>query len=321
MNKVNLCWVISDGRKGHEIQSQSLAERISNSSTTYTFDLKQPWKLFAPKLLPVFDHATLWAEAKQPDLSHRPDLIVTAGRQAAAVGKHLRKKLKHKGVKTKHIHIMNPKDNPDNYDLLLLPAHDGKNGDKVVTFFGSLHPFDSTWYRSAPARPAKFPTIALVIGNPSGNYFDQDFCDELEKIRRQHPDTGLLVCGSPRLQESSIQRIKKQLKGDDQYWLNPQDGDNPYQDILRYAQHIYVTADSINMINECASSEAQLSILAKTHVTSKKHLKFIQSINDRLTDFSTSQASQPTPIRGIDEVIADDKLQKLLNSPTSSSSG
>lgn len=321
MNKVNLCWVISDGRKGHEIQSRTLAERISNNSTTYTFNLKQPWKFFAPKLLPGFDRAMLWAESKQPNLNHRPNLIITTGRQAAAVGKHLRNKLKHKGLQTKHIQILNPKDDPSNYDLLLLPAHDGCSGNQVINFSGSLHPFDSAWYHSAPPAPPQFPHVALVMGNPPKHYFKQAFSAELKQIRTCYPNENLLVCGSPRLKEEHVKKIKNQLIENDVFWFDTKDGKNPYHDILRFARHIYVTADSINMINECASSEAQLSILAKTHITSNKHLRFIESIDDRLTDLSTSQTSLPTAIRGIDKVIADDKLQKLLNSPTASSSG
>ncbi len=313
--------MISDGRKGHEIQSQALAERISHQSQIHQFRLKQPWETFTPRIIPGLESGIIWSERCQPSTKDNPNLIITTGRKAAAVGKLMIQKMRHHHIQTKHIQILNPKDSFKNYDLLLIPAHDQITGENVISFAGSIHPFDRHWYSQCNKPNSIIYDIVLVIGNPTASYFKQQFAKELQKIKASYPDHSLLVCGSPRLNIKHTNRIKKLLSEHDGYWFNEADGKNPYPSILKTSKHLFVTADSINMINECASSQAALTLLAQNQV-SLKHQRFITSITERCSEFGQAGLKKQVPLpHPIDEIVENTKLQKLLNSPNSSSSG
>ncbi len=316
LNKVNLCWVLSDGRPGHEIQSLTLAHRISHQNSIQRFSIRQPWLTFAPRIIPAFKQGIHWQQI--PDTDDMPDLIITTGRQAAAVGKFL----KQTSLKTaKHIQILNPKDKLTNYDLTLVPAHDQISHPQAINFSGSLHPYDPNWFQNtATAKPSE-TFVAVVLGNPNKTYFKHNLTEELRKIRQLYPTAKIWVCGSPRLNPAAINRIRQQLPDEATAWFGSADGDNPYQTILRHAQHIFVTVDSINMMNECAASQSRVSLLAQQHIPSPKHRRFINSLADRWSDFSDDAPANYSVPYGPDQVLQHPLFQKLLNSPNSSSSG
>ena len=290
-NKVNLCWVFSDGQKGHEIQSNTLAHSIAKHVNLYQFNIRQPWLSFAPRLLPKFDLAINWITHK-PDTIKPPDIIITTGRKAAAVGKHYRLMFKKLNHSIKHVQILNPKDNLENYDVVLIPEHDLVQGDNVINFVGSIHPYNDDWFTHTYAEYSKY--IAIILGNPKLTYFKSDFADELAKIRSSFAETPLFFCGSPRLIKQNKSAISSVVREHDKVWFNEQDGVNPYQPLLRSAKKICVSSDSINMINEACQSPTPVSILAINYTPTPKHQRFINSIIHRIC--SLESASHGIPI-------------------------
>ncbi|MGJ8663169.1 MAG: ELM1/GtrOC1 family putative glycosyltransferase [Marinicella sp.] len=322
MNKVNLCWVLSDGRKGHEVQSLALAKQMAQHVTLLPFHLKQPWLSFAPRIIPGMSHGVVWSHDNRPNLNNPPDVVITTGRKAAAVGKFISQKLKFQKSPVKHIQILDPKDQANNYDLVLTPEHDNKSGPNVISFTGSIHTFNESWFSTAKSTSKSGSCdLVLLIGNPPRNYFKTKFQQDIKRIRQLAAARPLTICGSPRLTEAAISLIKKHLSANDSFWFKSSDGPNPYQQILSQAQHIFITADSINMMNECAASQASITLLAKDFIHSRKHHRYIESFPSRWSDFE-NQASQPVKIPfALDQISADPKFQKLLNSPFSSNSG
>lgn len=322
LNKVNLCWVLSEGQKGHEIQSMTVAQRLATQTKLHTFKLRQPWKLVAPKIIPGFQYGHQW-HTKKPDFSHSPDIIISTGRQAAAMGKFVTHFFRKAKFQPKHIQILNPKDNTDNYDLLLVPEHDQITGTNIINFKGSLHPFDTQWFKTSDRNPStQAGALTVIIGNPAPDYFKHEFALEVQKIRTLYPQHPILFCGSPRLDEAVLTQIKGLFKPGDSGWFNQQDGPNPYQNALRHAKHLFVTADSINMMNECASSKAPVTLLAMHQRSNPKHQRFIESMAYRWQDFNhdSKQTIQPIPY-ALDQIMADARIQKLLNTPSSSIGG
>lgn len=321
LNKVNLCWVLSDCRPGHEIQSQTMASHVATSIITHRFILRQPWATMAPRILPGFHSGLRWS-SDQPNFSQAPAVIITTGRKAAAVGKYVCQRYRQQQRVVKHIQILDPKDQASNYTWLLLPEHDGRSGDNIVTFTGSIHPYDSAWFarHQSASNPSNWP-VAVLVGKPPARYFKHQLSADLQRIRQAHNHQPLLLCGSPRLPRPEQQKITRWAKPEDHVWFTSDDGDNPYQSILLTAQHIYVTADSINMMNECAASGAQVSLLARDAIRSTKHLSFMQSLQDRWTEFGESRQPIKAPSHAAAEVIQDPRFQNWLNSPFSSSVG
>ncbi len=318
LNKVNLCWVLSEGRKGHEIQSMTVAEQLSHNITIQHFKIRQPWLSFTPRITPGFIHGIQWKQSI--DLTAAPRLIITTGRKAAAAGKHIKQLLRASATPVHHIQILNPKDSLSRYDLVLIPDHDQIKRPNVINFSGSLHPYSKQWFQTT-SQHKKNKFIALIIGNPVKDYFNQKFSEELAQIHSLYPDVHIMVCGSPRLHPGLIHEVKELCGKHVQFWFTPNDGDNPYQAILQQAQHIFVTTDSINMMNECAASSALVSLLAQAYTPSPKHHRFMRSLNHRWSGFTTNPPSSFQAPFALDQILASTRLQNLLNSPHSFNAG
>jgi len=322
LNKVNLCWVLSEGRKGHEIQSMTLAQRLADNCSLHTFSLRQPWESFAPRIIPGFHHGFNW-QSEKPNFNQPPDIIISTGRKAAAMGKYITQRYRKQATQLKHIQILNPKDKADNYAVVLIPEHDQKNGPNIITFTGSLHPYSPHWFSQAKLSASNQNSpIAIFIGNPPIQYFKNNLKTELQKIRSLYPEQSLELCGSPRMSEKTIGKIKAVLTPNDTFWFIHDDGPNPYQRLLQQAKHLYVTADSINMMNECAGSTVPVTLLAKNCIQNPKHRRFMKSLAHRWQNFTAQADKSMMPIPyTVDQVINNTRFQKLLKLPSSSKAG
>ena len=312
MNKVNLCWVFTDGRQGHDIQSLTLANAISDQVEAHAFSLSQPWLALAPRLLPWMKHGIQWHN-QQPDWSAtHPQLIITAGRRAAAVGRFITNQLRTAQLSCRHIQILNPHGNPAHYDLLLVPEHDLCDGPQMLSFRGSIHPYTRQWHSQQQDTAGHGQYLALMLGQPGTEYWSGDFSRELNIIRTAFSGTPLFLCGSPRLAATASESIKTLLHSGDRTWFSDADGINPYLSLLAHAQKIFVTADSINMVNEALASPRPKSLLAINAPTTARHRRFIEQV---AADFCALEERRlnASPIDTIDQILQHPKLAELIN--------
>jgi len=310
LNKVNLCWVFSDGQKGHEIQSTTLATAVAHKHLVFNFKLKQPWLSFAPRMFPLFVKGLEWQSDQRPNFNVPADIIITTGRKAAAVGKYIKSMSVHHKP---HIQILNPKDNLQHYDLVLLPEHDQINGKNVIVFNGSIHPFNANWFdQHEPSSPWNKRFLAIILGNPAASYFNNDFAKDIQLIRQHFPDLGLYFCGSPRLNTQFQHRIKEQITTTDKFWFSSEDGANPYQLLLKHAHKLFITADSINMLSEAAASKQAVSILGNNHITSSKHLKFISNNQERFCELPSLDKGVAQP-QAIEQILNHHLMNRLIS--------
>lgn len=288
--------VFSEGTRGHEIQSLTLAKAISRQQQLTDIKLTAPWDWLLPRLLPGI------GAVLKPQLLGETDsdFIITTGRRMAGAARWLRK---NQNTQAQYIQILNPGHHFKDFDVVLLPEHDQVQHAKVISFRGNLHPFDQAWFSAhRQVNNTHKPHVAIFIGNPGDNYFKQQFSDDLNRIRSLFDDARIHLCGSPRLKPKTQRFIQSLIKADEQLWLNPTDGDNPYRFLLANTDKIFVTADSINMMNEAGASEAALTLLACEFIRSKKHQRFIHSINHRLCAFDCLDKARRLP----------DPVQQLL---------
>ncbi|MCX7545086.1 ELM1/GtrOC1 family putative glycosyltransferase [Marinicella gelatinilytica] len=296
MNKANKARVLSEGTRGHEIQSLTLAKTLCRQQQITQIRLSAPWDWLLPRLLPGI------GAVLKPQLQDETDsdFIITTGRRMAGAARWLRK---HQNTQAKYIQILNPGHHFKGFDVVLLPEHDQVHHNKVICFRGNLHPFNQAWFSAhRQVNSTHKPHVAIFIGNPGDNYFEQQFLSDLKQIRSVFNKARIHLCGSPRLKPKTQRFIRSIIKAEEQLWLNHTDGDNPYGFLLANADKIFVTADSINMMNEAGASQAALTLLAKDFVQSKKHRRFIDSITGRLSTFDCLDKAMSLP----------DPLQHLL---------
>ena len=305
MNKVNLCWVISDGRKGHEIQSMTVANQIAQQVKKLTFQSTWLQKLSAPRTLGHQLQKTIWLK-EHPDFTQPPQIIISCGRQAAAAAKIIKNQ-----TGCKHIQILNPKGNLTDYDLLLLPKHDAVHGDNICCFTGSIH-------NIKPNHSDDNATVAVILGNPEKGYWEKQWINDWKHIQQLTYD--ITICGAPRLSQQAKSLIRKTVQIDSlNVWLDDSDGENPFGKLLSEAGIFYVTADSVNMVNECLATGKDVNLLATHNAHSNRHLNFIQSVQTHLSDRQRGD-NKPWP-NPIEEITRCEKFQNLLNSPSSFNKG
>lgn len=280
--------VLSEGTRGHEIQSITLANALAHQYQLEHITVPAPWRWLLPYRMMGLGQC-IRSQFSEPLASSR--LLISTGRQMAGVGRWLNK---NSPSEAKHVHILNPGYYFRDIDVVMMPQHDRHRYPKAITFRGNLHPFNDQWFKQH-SRTQNKTTIALFIGNPGNAYFKQQFKADLQQIREVFKSTKLFLCGSPRINHETQSFIRGLVKPTESVWLDVCDGDNPYQTLLANADKIFVTADSINMMNEAGASQAALTLLAQDYIKSRKHHRFIQSIEHRLSDFDRVDQAQPLP--------------------------
>lgn len=302
MNKVNTVWVFSDGRKGHEIQSLSLAEHLGEEIQCHRFALGFGQKIIAPH--PHQAQKIHWQQ-QAPDLQNPPQIIISCGRQAAAVGRAFKKRLNN----VKHLQILNPKGNLSAYDLLLLPEHDAVSPPNSLQFTGSLHNISRSWLdQQTFDKPLKKPLLAVFLGAPNDQYWQLQWGEDWQMIKQNFSEYHKFICGSPRLKKHTQKLIRETIT-DAQIWFSERDGANPYLQLLSQGDKFFVTSDSINMINESLCTQQAVSLLANQGL-GHRHRQFITDVSPYLTDFNQKQAPSNKLKNPIKELLP--KLQKAI---------
>ena len=241
-----------------------------------------------------------------------PQVIITCGKTAAAVGKHY---VAQTGAQ--HIQILNPRDQLNHYDLLLIPEHDQQQANNVISTKGSLHNINDASLKQFAELPHAVidaldkPILAVMLGDPGSNFYAdcETWCQQLKQTFPQH---SVFICGSrrtPRGLRTSLQAVAQQHQM--QVWFDSPDGDNPYKKLLAIADYFIVSADSINMVSEACATTKPVALLPHTHITSK-HQRFIDSLGNRITSFGAGIGQKYTALNELHRIKQHDLLQTLL---------
>src|SRR5258708_24231138 len=160
-----------DGRIGIANQVIGLTEAIGLPFVEKTCTPRFPWSRLPP---------SLWSGPARGLSAHSdpmappwPDLLITAGRGCAAVAIAVKRA---SGGRSFLVHIPDPRMRRQDFDLMVVPAHDPARGDKVVVTRGAVHPV--TPERLAPAAgrlapsfaPLPHPRGALLVGGQNRVY-------------------------------------------------------------------------------------------------------------------------------------------------------
>ncbi len=315
LNKVNLCWVLDDGRAGHRLQSETLARALAHRHICFEFKLKQPWLSLTPWRLPGFAHAVQWLDAA-PDETAPPDCLIACGRRAAALGKHLSAR-----AHAPHIQILNPGDRLQKYDLIVAPQHDRLSGEHVINIEGSVHPVDAEWLTKQRARWSSTfnsgpgPLLAVLLGDlhcPAA-----ELLHKLKSILDLHPSAQVMVCASRRTPDSHKRALRSYTTERVRCWLDARDGDNPYAGLLSSADAFVVSSDSINMLCESLATGRPVALLNRSRL-SAKHRRFLNDQSNQFTAvaelFNTKVLAPKSSV--CEEILRHPAMQKLMNRPS-----
>lgn len=255
-------WVLSDGRAGNARQALALAAALGRPAREFVLQPRVPWAWAAPRRLPGARHA--FGPGFAQALARPPALAIGCGRQAALATRLLRAR----GAAA--VQILDPRLDPEHWDLVIAPEHDGLRGANTLSLLGSLHPVDDLWLaagrRAFPAYAAlPAPRIALLLGGHSAHAaLDAPALDALvAQVAAQAARLGgsVLATASRRTPDGVRARLRAQLSAvPGVAWSGEADGDNPYAGLLGWADCVVCTADSVNMLSEAAATDAPVYV-------------------------------------------------------------
>lgn len=259
---MDIAWLLSDGRAGHEAQSLAIAEALGlepdvrRISPRRLFALAAPFgpadPCDAPLLAPPF-----------------PDLVIACGRRTIP---YLRRVKRLSGGRAFTVYINAPATGLKTADVIVAPCHDELRGPNVVAPFtppNRLTPELLAATRACPdPRVAALPgpRAALLIGGTSRHFrFGADDATRLAALARQllAQGYGVAATASRRTPPEATRALRAALRGAPAF-LWDGSGENPYLSMLALAQGIVVTADSVNMIGEAVATGAPVHVFEPT---------------------------------------------------------
>lgn len=317
-------WVLSDFRTGNSVQAIAIAEKLG-----IEFEIKHlEYNLFAK--LPNFllagtsicvNHAT----KKNLQTNFPPKLLIAAGRRAGGVGLYLKKLYKD----IKLVQIMKPDANNDLFDLIILPQHDVVKGSNsnIMRTIGSINnitdrlkKYDNADFISQYPSMKNF--IGVLIGGNTKEYeFQKEDAHELSSILEkvlEYKNIPAFITFSRRTPEI-IKNIfrSKFLSPNIIYDPDFSDSDNPFLGILKNANFLIITCDSVSMCSEAASTGRPLYIYTPQSFESRKHRYFVQQLIDlgiaraiTLKDTFVEEYSY-NPLNEVEKVV--DEVRALLS--------
>ncbi len=252
------CWVVTDGSAGMENQCIGLAEAMGITPIIKRIKTKKPWKWLPPAFwINPLQHLQETGDSLEAPW---PDLLITCGRQAIPMSLAIKRA---SAGKTFTVHIQTPNTNNANFDLVIVPDHDKLRGKNVLISHGSLTRITD---KKLETEAAKFeeelagitgPVVTVLVGG-SNKCYDvtadtmRDLCGKLEDLHAQL-SCFFLVTTSRRTGAENEAILKKTLK-DIPHKLWSGGEQNPYFAFLEKADHVIVTADSVNMVCEACST-------------------------------------------------------------------
>ncbi|MFD2264851.1 mitochondrial fission ELM1 family protein [Lacibacterium aquatile] len=249
-------WIIADPKAGTIAQAVGLAERLGGASRIIEAVGRFPWRYLPARLW--------WNPRKALTVSldgPPPNLVIAAGRSAVAPAAALR------GPNTRVVALLDPRMDPEKFDLVICPQHDRLRGRNVLTTIGALHKVTperiAADQATAAFRTADLPRplIAVLVGGSNGRVRlnAAKLGQELAALA-QKTGGSLAVSTSRRTGEAATAILRHALT-DVPHDFYSGDGDNPYPGILAIADHILVTEDSVSMLSEAASTGKPVHIL------------------------------------------------------------
>ncbi len=250
------CWILSDGKAGDEAQCLGITERLRLKAEIRRIKPRALFAWFMP-WGPV-DPAEAADKLNSPIAPPWPDIVIASGRRTVAYLKSIRK-LSDGRVMT--VYLKDPSSGSDTAEMIWVPRHDKLRADNVLATLTSPHRIAPE--RLAVARQQKPDwvkpdqlTIGVMLGGDSKHHrFTPENIAELVANLSALADTGAnLVVTPSRRTPAALADTIRLLCADAGGFFWDGSGVNPYLAILAHADHLVVTADSVNMLGEAAST-------------------------------------------------------------------
>jgi mitochondrial fission protein ELM1 len=287
-------WGITGGRRGNDVLVEGVAAalpaQLAGEFRLIHTALQPPYKWLAPYRLA--EGAAKADPQIAPYLASGdwPDLVIASGRQAVPHARYIKRA---SGGRVFTAFLQNPLINPKQFDFVWAPQHDRLSGPNVMQTLLSPHAMTLADLQSEaqnlkgqllPPQPVG-KVVAVLIGGPNAVYpFKEDEMRDLVAKLAKLAEAGhhLLITLSRRSPDAYRTLLRQKLPAKSSrgsYFLWDGKGANPYRAMLGLADHIIVTADSVNMVGEACLPGVPVHVFALKG-GSAKFRRFHQAVLD-----------------------------------------
>ncbi|MGD9537462.1 MAG: mitochondrial fission ELM1 family protein [Alphaproteobacteria bacterium] len=275
-------WVLTEGAAGMVNQCLAITDALGIEPAIKRAVPAGLWaRLPAWLALPPLNALTDESDPLGPPF---PDLLIACGRKSIGLALRIRRASRGRCFT---VYVQDPRLDPARFDLVIAPRHDAARGDNVVLTRGAPS-------RVTPARldEAKLrfgtllaalprPLVAVLLGgrtrhHPFSPPEAKALGERLAALARSE-GAGLAVTASRRTPPESLQAFRAGL-GATPHHLYDGTGENPYFGLLALADAIVVTADSVNMVSDAASTGRPVLVARLEGRPSRRFVRFLDAL-------------------------------------------
>lgn len=306
-------WLITDGKAGDEQQCVGVLEAMDLAYTKIRVKPRWLYSIFMPygPIDPKDDPDNPTSIIAQPF----PDIAIASGRRAVA---YLKKIKTASNGQCFTVFLKNPRTGSNAADFIWTPEHDSLRAYNVLTTLTSPHIITSSALEQA-AKSTRFdhiksPRIAVLLGGDSSLYkFTNNDCRALKGCLTYFAQSGagLMVSPSRRTPSLLYEFIESTVKKTDSFFWD-QTGKNPLIEMLGSADHIIVTADSVNMVGEAVSTGKPVHIF---YPSKRFKLLSFMKLKSNKIDYFLNRLTEIGAIKQLEKKLEAWSYEKLNSTP------
>jgi len=253
---------VYDGKPGNLNQMRGLVELLSIDYEIKETQLRFPWSILPAGLIPIYSLS--FKNLNNFEFKSPPEIIISCGRRSILQSMYLKKKYLSK-IFT--IHILNPRINLNNFDLVITPKHDNLSGHNVINTDIALNHIDTKIINEEKIKFSNYfkniekPICTVLIGGESRHHKfgvreAYDLSNKIKNLKKKI-NIKFVILFSRRTDKIVKKILKQEFISDGEIW---QKSENPYLSLMGYSKYIICTSDSVSMISESISSKKSVFI-------------------------------------------------------------
>ncbi len=240
----NTIWRFSDGRPGHDTQSNGLCKALEKLCDAETIEIN-----INDCRINLFHYLT--KRFPSLNIQKKPMAVIGAGHKT-----HLPLITASRKFNSPSVVLMKPTLPASMFDYCLIPEHDDPAvKDNIIKTHGALNDIQ-------PKNKKDHNLCLILIGGPSKNVYwnNEQISAQIKMIIDNNQHNFVIAC-SPRTPTSFFRSLNLSNKRNISIYTHSELPRNRLLEVLNFAAEIWVTTDSMSMTYEALSTGAKVGLI------------------------------------------------------------